>query len=71
MFPEQITRGVQLFSNPKKKNLTQWSSHGQKISGCSQKFSRGIVKKIVEPVEKLVDACSQITLLAAVNCFLI
>ena len=38
MFPELITHGVQLFSNPKNKNLTQWSSHGRKISGSSQKI---------------------------------
>ena len=50
---------------------TQWSSHGRKISGSSQKNSRSMVKKLVEPVEKLVDACSQKNLLAAVNYFLI
>ena len=50
---------------------TQWSSHGQKISGSSQKLSRSMVQKLVEPVEKLVDACSQNKLLAAVNYFLI
>ena len=48
---------------------TQWSSHGQKISRSSQKISRSRVKKIVEPVEKWVDACSQNKLLAAVNNF--
>ena len=46
---------------------TQWSSHGQKTSGSSQKISRSMVKKLVEPVEKLVDECSQKKLLAAVN----
>ena len=50
---------------------TQWSSHGRKISGSIQKNSRSMVKKLVEPVEKLVDACSQNKLLAAVNYFLI
>ena len=68
MFSDYLTRGGQLFSNLKKK--TQWSSHGRKISGRSQKISRSVVKKIVEPVEKLVDACSQNNLLAAVNYFL-
>ena len=46
---------------------TQWSSHGQKNSRSSQKISRSMVKKVVEPVEKLVDECSQNKLLAAVN----
>ena len=50
---------------------TQWSSHGRKISGSSQKISRSTVKKIVEPVEKRVDACFQNKLLAAVHYFLI
>ena len=71
MFPEKITRGGQLFSNLKNENLTQWSSHGQKTSGSSQKNSRSMVKKIVEPVEKRVDACFQNKLLAAVIYFLI
>ena len=71
MFPEYITRGGQLFSNLKNENLTQWSSYGRKISGSRQKISRSMVKKLVEPVEKLVNACSQNKLLAAVNYFLI
>ena len=50
---------------------TQWSSHGQKTSGSSQKTSRSLVKKIVEQVEKRVDACLQNKLLAAVHYFLI
>ena len=71
MYPEYITRGSQLFSYLKNENLTQWSSHGRKISGSRQKISRSMVKKLVEPVEKLVNACSQNKLLAAVNNFLI
>ena len=71
MYPEYITRGGQLFSNLKKENLTQWSSHGQKISGSRKKISPSMVKKLVEPVEKLVNSCSQNKLLAAVNYFLI
>ena len=50
---------------------TQWSSHGQKTRGSSQKISRSMVKKIVEPVEKRVEACFQNKLLAAVHYFLI
>ena len=50
---------------------TQWSSHGRKISGSSQKMSLSMVKTLAEPVEKMVDAWSQNKLLAAVHYFLI
>ena len=50
---------------------TPWSLPRRKISGSSQKISRSMVKVLVEPVEKLVEACSQNEILAAVNYFLI